>query len=1092
LRTLFGVEAGEGNTISLMVLLYFAVSGAFVLVQTTAFGLFIEEFGSHDLPYAYLSVAVLASLIAFGYLKLSERLSFNAVQFANLGFLISMCLAFWAGLNSAFAHWFIFLLPFWFQTLVNQANLIVWHLAGHLFHVRQAKRLFGLIAAGNWLANILGGLGVAALLAFTGTATAYFLAALALVIAGFILWAVMGGPGGSATQPPVQAAATPAKTAQPAGSPFRHPYSRLIFAYTLLWWIAFVFIDNIFFDRAGVEFPDATVLASFIGGQLSVMGVIAIITTLFVTSRVASRYGLRVGLLIMPVVVTASILVLAVGGSLGWTNDTLFWIATVAKTLNVALGFSLSQVMGSLLFQPLPGSQRGATQTVSEGIMQPVAFGLAGLILLVFNTSLHFNAVGLSYLFLPVAALWLGVILSLSRQYPLVMSEALRKRTLGETTTLVFDPAAAAQLRQGLQHPRAGPALYALSQLEQLAPQTWPETLRQELPRLLEHAAPEVRREALRKVLLLKLATVMPLLRARLPLETEPDVYSMLIQVLATLRDPDSETRILEALDSPQLTVRRGAIIGVLASTGAGAAGRAGEALARMVRSSRAADRVLAAEILSECDYPDCGAQLTRLLADDDITVRHAAIRAAGRQEDTRLLHAVLAACDKPETARLAEQVLAGRGVQAVAVMAEHLSAAGPVPRERVLSMMRILGRIREASSTDLLLSKLAVPDSQVRLQALLSLSAHGFRAPSRERIFERIQAEVIQAAWLTGALERLGRLPEADKVRVLESALEIAFRQARSRILILLSFAFDAQAVSRARTALEEASTHYSPYALETVDALLPVRLKPLVLPLIENIPYAARLELWQAAGIEAVVPRLDTILRSLIGHEGESSHDLWTRLCAMHVAAVLGERSCAPALERLLNASHPVIGDMSRWSLGRLASDPHLEGDGKMLSLVEKVLILKSAPLFSDTPDNVLADIADFVEELSVEEGQIIFNKGDRGDSLYIIVSGHVQVWEGERVLNELGDGDIFGELALLDPEPRLATVKPTESTHLLRLDEAHFREVLAVRPEVSTAIIRVITRYLRTQLQYAREVNAKLRSLESFGFLSNPAQE
>ena len=159
-------------------------------------------------------------------------------------------------------------------------------------------------------------------------------------------------------------------------------------------------------------------------------------------------------------------------------------------------------------------------------------------------------------------------------------------------------------------------------------------------------------------------------------------------------------------------------------------------------------------------------------------------------------------------------------------------------------------------------------------------------------------------------------------------------------------------------------------------------------------------------------------------------------------------------------------------------------------MLSLVEKVLILKSARLFDETPDNVLAEIAGVVQEVSFDTDQVVFNKGDRGDSLYIVVSGSVKVWDGERLLNELGEGEVFGELALLDPEPRLATVKAAESTGLLRLDDGHFREILAEQPEVSSAIIRVITRYLRSQLQYARDVSAKLRALESFGFLTPSA--
>ena len=136
------------------------------------------------------------------------------------------------------------------------------------------------------------------------------------------------------------------------------------------------------------ELESSTALASFLGWQLTVMGVVALFTTSILTSRVVRRYGLRLGLLAMPAVVTLSIVLLAVGGTLGLSTSFLFWTATAARTLNIALGFSLSQAMGSLLFQPLQGHVRGAAQTISEGIIQPLAIGLAGVILLILNTTL--------------------------------------------------------------------------------------------------------------------------------------------------------------------------------------------------------------------------------------------------------------------------------------------------------------------------------------------------------------------------------------------------------------------------------------------------------------------------------------------------------------------------------------------------------------------------------------------------------------------------------------------------------------------------------------------------------------------------------
>ena len=164
MSTFLGLEHGEERPVTSLMGLNLAVSTAFVFVQTSAFGLFIEAFGSHTLPYAYFSVAILSSLVAYVYLQVSQRVSFATGLYINLAFLSAMCMVFWLGLRSSAARGFIFLLPFWFQTLVNLANLVVWHLAGHIFHVRQAKRLFGLIVAGNWIANIVGGALVASFL----------------------------------------------------------------------------------------------------------------------------------------------------------------------------------------------------------------------------------------------------------------------------------------------------------------------------------------------------------------------------------------------------------------------------------------------------------------------------------------------------------------------------------------------------------------------------------------------------------------------------------------------------------------------------------------------------------------------------------------------------------------------------------------------------------------------------------------------------------------------------------------------------------------------------------------------------------------
>ena len=148
-------------------------------------------------------------------------------------------------------------------------------------------------------------------------------------------------------------------------------------------------------------------------------------------------------------------------------------------------------------------------------------------------------------------------------------------------------------------------------------------------------------------------------------------------------------------------------------------------------------------------------------------------------------------------------------------------------------------------------------------------------------------------------------------------------------------------------------------------------------------------------------------------------------------------------------------------------------------MLSTVEKVLILKSVPMFSQTPDNVLADVADLLEEVEIAENETVFKKGDSGDSLYVILDGRVRVNDGDRLLNTLGEYDVFGEMALLDPEPRSATVTGMEPTRLFRLDQAPFYELMEDRPEIAAGIIRILTARLRNRVDDTAQPKSDLNA-------------
>ncbi len=133
-------------------------------------------------------------------------------------------------------------------------------------------------------------------------------------------------------------------------------------------------------------------------------------------------------------------------------------------------------------------------------------------------------------------------------------------------------------------------------------------------------------------------------------------------------------------------------------------------------------------------------------------------------------------------------------------------------------------------------------------------------------------------------------------------------------------------------------------------------------------------------------------------------------------------------------------------------------------MLTTVEKVLALKNVELFSDIPGDVLADIAFVIEEVTYDRGAYIVHEGDLGHELFIIVRGEVEVVSGGRKIDTIRENGYFGEMAILDSQPRSADVVAVTDVTLLKIARDDFYEIMKQRDEVAIGIIKVLNRRIR----------------------------
>ncbi len=123
-----------------------------------------------------------------------------------------------------------------------------------------------------------------------------------------------------------------------------------------------------------------------------------------------------------------------------------------------------------------------------------------------------------------------------------------------------------------------------------------------------------------------------------------------------------------------------------------------------------------------------------------------------------------------------------------------------------------------------------------------------------------------------------------------------------------------------------------------------------------------------------------------------------------------------------------------------------------------------LAAAPIFSECSGRELDAVAREVEVQEVDAGTVLADQGAAGDSFFVILGGQAEVRRHGRPVATLEPGSFFGELALLDPAPRDATVVAVTPLTVARLTQGPFRRLLDELPAMNGSLLRALARRLR----------------------------
>ncbi len=394
-----------------------------------------------------------------------------------------------------------------------------------------------------------------------------------------------------------------------------------------------------------------------------------------------------------------------------------------------------------------------------------------------------------------------------------------------------------------------------------------------------------------------------------------------------------------------------------------------------------------------------------------------------------------------------------------------------------VRRVAQVCGRLRTQASRRLLVA-LARQPHLFRREAALRALRHFDVVPPEIPLFQAlVHDELLLAHQLLHG--------QATAAPELAGCLDYELTRTQQRVFAMLGQIYPPQLIADAQRGVAHAARERQANALEILDNSIARPTYQGLQALLALAPPAEKERTFDRllGPLLAPTPIIETIVE-----RGETAFSDWTVRVALD--AWQPTAATVPALSAHLRSPSPLVREGAFAQLAQLASSqPTLyqqvdaahqtlatllmshAATTSHITATERVQVLQQTALFAETPENVLSSIVPIMNEVTFTTGQQIFAKGDLGSSLFIMYAGQVGVYNGAQLLATFSKGDFFGELALLDAEPRSASAVAQGVVTAFRLDQEDFYDVMEERPEVLRNILRVLCQRLRRQNEALR---------------------
>ena len=1031
-----------------MVLTFFFFSFCIVAVgmiaKTARDAYFLSRFEKSILPLMFLAVAVIIAPTLTYYTKLTNKFSPRKL-FIIMSSIFTVSFILIQPLISGFVIPVVYI---WVEIVVAISLMQFWGFASSSFEPQQAKRLFGIIGGGGSFAVMLIGMNLKPFVNVFGTDELLFVAA------GFLVIASVFGIQSIQYFNKIPAKKGAAKKVSKKKKRKKDPFIIGIGTIVALSAIVTMLVDYQFKMIASSAFPNEADLVAFFGSFYSIAGAASIIMQFFITGPLLSRFGILIGLLILPFFLIA--------GSATLLFAPVLISASFAKFSDQTFKFTINNSSLELLWLPVQPNIRKYIKPQIGGTVKAIAEGLSGLLVffLVKIIELQF----LSVIALGAIVAWLFTSIRVKANYVKQLETAISKRQIDfeDLNVDVQDAAMVKTIEQTLSSKDEIQQLFALEIIEGLPLSSWKDSLE----RLFKEGSVDVRKRILSMAwdeeFILSNEDIISTMKK------DDDVAIEAIMVAGRRKLTEILPDLEPLLSADSLPTRAAAAAAILLLE----ADHTDKAEAVLIKMLDDDDESTQATALNRLVYNNSilpQEKLIEFLKNEGSVISNVSLTIAEKRENPELIPGIISNLDIPKSRAQARRTLNKFSDDLVIEEFEKLLSSSDLSRKLRLGIIRALREYPNDKPIDMLLGQLDKDDQDVYNEAVDSLLAIARLHPFGEEKKAKIAKEIRMIASRVYALnEAIKLIPDDDNKFLMYDYLNNEIQNTLPTLLKLGVIDIPDTPIETYIHTVKSGDPAKLPFLLEFFENIFSKEERDIINPLIEPISLTERSTIGHSH-FKGLPNNLDTVIT-----ESVYSPNKWESVIALDYLIKTEKMN----VFKELDWSNVPVTDANKELLTRTIekNGTNLEfipidsfkledTELSMYSTLEKTIILKSVDLFKTIPAENLSRISQITEEVQFEANTQIFAEGDYGDSLFIVVNGNVKIHKGDLELVTLGKGSCLGEMALLDDEPRSADATVTEEDSILfKIEQEGFYEVMGSQSDIMEGIIKLLTGRLR----------------------------